>query len=320
MCYACEAQAAEEMGRNRRFTMSPSECAEGGGFRREERNAMTPTTPGTSIHRLLEEYLRPPPGVPTNEEMDRMELEERERNRDRDHRGPRPGRTIVVIARDARTMAEYCHERGWDPAGRGVVLVRAGDVMAERSLMGRRGMEIHRVEGAAAHPNVERMIRHLVARGDATQMVNTEDSRWADPRGYSAYHAVVNADGVIMTPDEVRRADREEAFRRFYGSQPINWVPDADNPRMNVTGQTTIHFVPETQRARRQTGEGIIPETYVPHGEIETEPQDETAWVEPAHWASTLERSPFWYRAEQVLRTDAGDYRADELDLDIRYV
>jgi hypothetical protein len=102
----------------------------------------------------------------------------------------------------------------------------------------------------------------------------------------------VDEAGHFMAGMEHEVRHREEAFSRFYGSGR-NMNPErGGEPGAN----------------------------YRPHGEIRTEPVDEDAMHEPFHWASTLQRSPYWYRATGTLQTAAGAYKPEELDLDIRYV
>lgn len=85
--------------------------------------------------------------------------------------------------------------------------------------------------------------------------------------------------------------------------------------------QGADHPEPEPGYRRDETEPGA---RYEPHGQIHTLPASETAWSNPHHWPSTVERSPYWDRAGQVLKVPGSDtyliYTKEELDEDVRYV
>lgn len=99
------------------------------------------------------------------------------------------------------------------------------------------------------------------------------------------------------------------------GVEAPSWVPPSD---------WTLSMVPPADRiaipanSRNVTAWGHEYRAHDPH--METIPQSGIAWSTPHHWASTLERSPYWHREDGTLRTDAGVYRREELDLDLRYI
>jgi hypothetical protein len=103
---------------------------------------------------------------------------------------------------------------------------------------------------------------------------------------------------------------RELAGSGAHAPYPGRQEPDPER-RLEAAGERE-----RVRRARSHTLETIPT--------VETE--EETAWVSPHQWASTLPRSPYWDNQREVLRVPTMDlavyleYRPDELEEDIRYV
>jgi hypothetical protein len=340
MCYAC----VDEAARWSRFPVIPAlarPCEDEPDAeevrtptrayldeRTQGTTAPTPErTPGTDIHALLERFVTGPTNTEVDEaerdlasqerllrRLDEYHLRSRaDRERVQYHEVPDPRQRHIVIARNRSEFVRYCNDHGLHV--RRAIHVRTDDRMADRILMGLSHVAIHRVDGAMALERTEAYLRHLVASDRAMEAGASRareverDARnlithGADgelrpayrPRDYAtpvqgrpSYHYVVDEAGHFWRDAVEAQAYqvRVNAFSQFYGSGPED----------------------------REPGEG-----YRPHGDIHTEPEDEDAMVAPFHWASTLQRSPYWYRNTGTLQTAAGAYKPEELDLDIRYV
>ncbi len=193
--------------------------------------------------------------------------------------------TVLVIARTAEEFRQYCRDNGLDSGSPRVVFVHTEDTTGWRHFQGLRDMEAHRVDGAVARENVERELDHLEARGLVREAV--------PPREVveDVYSYTVEESGRI-----VRRVPTGEAQIRLYG---------AGRPDFPLEGMLEPHI---WDRVRVESG-----------------PPPDTGMRAPHHWASTLERSPYWDRRRGVLTVDSGAYepmcyRPDELEDNIRYV
>lgn len=196
----------------------------------------------------------------------------------------RPGRRHVVIAPDASTFRSYCRENDLHWITPPAIFIRTDDPGGGRHLHGIREFEIHRVDGALAMEAVEVILDHML------------DVRLArEIRGFR---------GVAPTPVIVDEAVElgQGLAAQWSRALRLGATRPRDEYTMTQAGQDLMSLV---ARVNHET----VPDTGMRH---------------PHHWASTLERSPYWDRSARVLRVWTGDmvltYRPEELEEDIRYV
>lgn len=157
-------------------------------------------------------------------------------------------------------------------------------------------------------------------RHDRAVFLHTGDSTASQKLRGIRQIIIYRVDGAVT---DAQTEGLLRALSERYGSQPpgnaglVNWATQRMAQYQRPQDFRTLEDV--TAAVEPEPGDG-----YVPHGEIHTRPIPETAWENPHHWPSTLERSPYWHRREQTLQVPAGDtvmiYTRDELDEDVRYI
>lgn len=210
--------------------------------------------------------------------------------------GDRPVRWLtqwtVLVARNWTAARHFCRDyliRLQDPH---LIVIVPGDPRAESRLRGLRDFTVVRADGAMADHRVEQYLTHL-----------------ARTRGDFQVNIQLRTGGYMDSSEAALAMLRQMAGTGVHAPYPGRQEPDPER-RVEAAGERE-----RVRRARR-------PLETVPT--VETE--EETAWVSPHQWASTLPRSPHWDNQRQVLRVPTMDldvtleYRPDELEEDIRYV